>query len=286
MAELFQASIPNFLQPCNNFFLSKNDINGGDAWFSAITTELDDSPLALVFITRENKDSPWLNIEAGAFLGKLGRKKVIPILVDLKKPDYDGPLNSLQVREATDQEEMRNLLTDIDTSMEYNIPPKIIDHAFSTFYQQFSDKISEEINNNNKKSKVNTRDSARSQEHKINEILLYTRSISQRLDNISSDSQNSQHAFLTNEITNDEMQNRRIIYSICSELRRLQVEFNPSQIENPRPNFYTVTIKESSIPATIDKREILYRLRRLERRFSTHISVSITDPDNDDLPEL
>ena len=113
IADLFRDWLPKVIQECRDPFMS-TETSKGEAWFTSITGALEAAKVGVVFITGANQHEPWLNFESGALLTKLNKQKLYPVLVGLKKADYDGPLTNLQLTEFDDKEDMRRFLQDLN----------------------------------------------------------------------------------------------------------------------------------------------------------------------------
>lgn len=78
-------------------FKSDQDIFFGEGWFNRIKNEVNESDIAIVLITKENLNIPWLNFEIGAFASKIGEKNIIPVLCDITSSDLSNhPVSNLQ----------------------------------------------------------------------------------------------------------------------------------------------------------------------------------------------
>lgn len=60
---------------------------------------LQSSLFGVFCVTKENIDSPWLLFEAGAIGRSLNAGRVVPILLDMKQSELDGPLAQFQAIE-------------------------------------------------------------------------------------------------------------------------------------------------------------------------------------------
>ena len=52
---------------------------------------------AVPCVTSENVDSPWLNFEAGLLASRLGRDRILPLLIGLSLSHLRGPLGQFQL---------------------------------------------------------------------------------------------------------------------------------------------------------------------------------------------
>ncbi|MBG6190507.1 hypothetical protein IWX64_001447 [Arthrobacter sp. CAN_A212] len=135
VAEQFAQWLPIVIQECSNPFIS-TDIEKGEPWFETITSNLKETDLGLVFITAENKDATWLNFEAGAMLNKFGKSGVCPVLVGLKKENYDGPMKNLQLVEVEDRDDMFRLLQTVNARCDKRLEVAVLKRAFQSFWSE------------------------------------------------------------------------------------------------------------------------------------------------------
>lgn len=77
-------------------FLSDADLAAGVRFLAAINSNLSDSDLGIVIITRSNKNAPWLLFEAGSLAARSTAGNVIPLLVDLERNELEAPINQFQ----------------------------------------------------------------------------------------------------------------------------------------------------------------------------------------------
>jgi TIR domain len=84
-------------------FVSSVDIGPGSRWQSRIEAELALADFGLVCVTLENQASPWLNFEAGALSSALANHRVVPLAVDLRPGQINGPLSQFQAQTLSRQ---------------------------------------------------------------------------------------------------------------------------------------------------------------------------------------
>lgn len=105
-----------------NTFISKSDIQKGGNWFNGVTENLENADYAIVCLTRENLDSPWLNFEAGFLSHSTKIKsdkvvKVVPFLFGLKLENLQNhPLTQLQVTEY-DKDDIKQMVKHLNSYM-------------------------------------------------------------------------------------------------------------------------------------------------------------------------
>jgi len=75
-------------------FMSEEDITAGSNWFQVIKDELESSDCAIICITKDNINAPWINFEGGAIAMQHKETHVIPFLIDTDLNNYDGPFKN------------------------------------------------------------------------------------------------------------------------------------------------------------------------------------------------
>jgi hypothetical protein len=99
--------------------------------------------MAIIFVTPEAADSPWLLFEAGVLFEKLGPGFVCPYLVDLVPSDLNGPLGHLQITEAS-KEDTGRLIRTINRALgERARPEKQLDDSFDMAWPYLESQLRE-----------------------------------------------------------------------------------------------------------------------------------------------
>ena len=70
--------LPSVIQALKPYISS--DIDKGARWSPDISEELENSSFGILCVTKESKDAPWLNFEAGALSKFVKRSRVAPFL--------------------------------------------------------------------------------------------------------------------------------------------------------------------------------------------------------------
>jgi TIR domain len=169
VAEAFAVWLPTVIQECRTPFVS-SDLAKGEAWFQAITLELSDSKIGVAFITNENHASPWLHFEGGAMLTELQTQSICPVVVDLTKADYDGPLKNLQLTDLSDGADFFKLLKTINSACDHPLDPQVLRDTFDLRWPN----LEEQVTAARASSEDETPDAPkvqRTQDEKIDEIL-------------------------------------------------------------------------------------------------------------------
>lgn len=96
--------------------MSEEDIETGTRWGLELARQLETTKIAVVCVTPENMDSPWLNFEAGAVAKAVEKAFVCPYLFHLEKSDLRGPLAQFQAAK-TNQEDTLALVYTINKAL-------------------------------------------------------------------------------------------------------------------------------------------------------------------------
>lgn len=114
LAEALKEIIP-FIVPVAEAYVSSSDIDKGSRWAVDIAKELQDSSFGILCLTKENQNAPWILFEAGALGKSMDKARVVPVLLDLKKSEIDGPLLQFQAADFS-EEEIRKVVSAINES--------------------------------------------------------------------------------------------------------------------------------------------------------------------------
>lgn len=125
-------------------FMSTNSLAKGTRWSPEIAKKLEETSEAIVCVTTENRDAPWLNFEAGA-LAKATGSRVRPLLIDLSPSDLNNPLSEFQLTSATDKEDVRRLLESINENCNRSLSNDILDATFEREWPALEAKVNEVI---------------------------------------------------------------------------------------------------------------------------------------------
>jgi hypothetical protein len=108
-AQLFYGWLPRVIQSLRPY-MSSVDIDKGARWSSDIAVQLEDTHYGILFVTKGNVASPWLNFEAGALSKSPVVSRVSPFLFDVSTVDLiNGPLTQFQATKNT-REDIKQLV--------------------------------------------------------------------------------------------------------------------------------------------------------------------------------
>lgn len=146
IATEFHDWIPFVLQDVDPF-MSSEDIDLGMGWNDLINSQLNEAELGIIFVTRENMNSPWLNFESGALSKSFsGTNKVIPIVFDDDKKavlfNQYSPLKQFQSVLSPDRDGIKSLITTLNSEIERQLTKERLDSTFDKFYPDLEKKLS------------------------------------------------------------------------------------------------------------------------------------------------
>lgn len=116
VAKALKDWLPNVIQAVE-VFLSSEDIAKGSQWFHELGKVLDESSFGILCLTRQNLGAPWVLYEAGALGKHFGQARVVPLLIDLKMPDLEGPLAQFNAAEL-EKDEIAKLVSAINAHLQ------------------------------------------------------------------------------------------------------------------------------------------------------------------------
>jgi len=125
-------------------WMSENDILKGKPWFEELTKALNSIVFAIVCVTRENTNSPWMLWEAG-FLSSasgLGDRHIVPLAIGLKKESLGGPLSVYQAVD-TSREDFLRLVKRINEAVDKDkrIEPDVLESTFRYIWPELDKKL-------------------------------------------------------------------------------------------------------------------------------------------------
>lgn len=213
IAEVFYTWLPSVLQNVRPY-LSAEDIDKGEKWMNNISNNLGDTSVGLVFVTKENVASPWINYETGALSNSLKAANVCPILINLKKGEVDSrnPLFHYQATAVNEKEDILKLLKTINNQQgELTISDealkKVFEWAWPTLQQEVEVILKKAEKNSDIESKMKEKDDI----SPMDEILALLRSMKKEQQMSSENEYRSkkmmaQHQMLLGE--NEKLQSR------------------------------------------------------------------------------
>lgn len=167
-------------------WLSSRSIDRGALWFSEITTELADTTIGIICLTKENKDKPWILFESGALAKGLNSSRVCTFLIDLEPADLENPLAQFNHTIYT-KHSLQQLLNTINSLSEIPLKPSILEKVFEKYWPEFEMRFNAILTEDPPKAS-NTK---RTQGDILSEILTTIRGLDKRMLNVEEKTQQS-----------------------------------------------------------------------------------------------
>jgi hypothetical protein len=114
-------------------WISGRDINPGQRWALALGHELAQSDFAIICLTSENRQSPWILFEAGAVARSL-EARVVPLLFGITAGDLDGPLAQFQSLQVDDEPGIKRLVSALYDSSRSGLETRQRDLVFARLW--------------------------------------------------------------------------------------------------------------------------------------------------------
>jgi len=166
-------------------WVSSKDIDKGTLWFNEINSQLKDTAVGIVFLTKENKNNPWILFEAGALAKGLSSNKVCTFLIDLTPADLESPLSQFN-HTMPNKDSVKGLLLTINKELgDSKLDNNILDKIFETYWPQLELDFNAIIKSIPLDS---SEEPERSESDILTEILYTTRTMDKRIRNLESNS--------------------------------------------------------------------------------------------------
>ena len=139
-AALFSKWFPSVIQPVT-IIVSAVEDNKGNAWFKKLMYQVSRTDYAIICLSPDNLNSPWLLFEAGAIANRLDQSKVCKLLIgDLTEKDINPPFLNFKSTVLKDKEDMRKLVQKINQMHETRIlSSNTLNHRFEGGWQKLED---------------------------------------------------------------------------------------------------------------------------------------------------
>jgi len=130
--------LPMVVQQVDAWISSRN-IDPGRRWALVLGRELEQSDFAVICLTPENRNSPWILFEAGAVARSLAAR-VVPLLFEIDASTLDGPLAQFQSVPA-DEAGIRKLVGTLFDSGSSKLEIRQRDAVFDKLWPIFQDRL-------------------------------------------------------------------------------------------------------------------------------------------------
>lgn len=139
LANALREYLPLVIQSIQPWF-SPDDIDKGGRWLQDLSTQLQKQSVAIVCVTPESANSPWLLFEAGALSKALEASWVCPVLLGMEPSEVKGPLAQFQFTRVN-KEDVRKLLGTLNKRLETPLADAQIDRLHDVLWGDFQKKI-------------------------------------------------------------------------------------------------------------------------------------------------
>ena len=133
--------LPLVIQSVKPWF-SPEDIDKGARWLADLNTQLEKQSIAVICVTPESLNAPWLLFETGALSKALESSWVCPVLYGMEPTDIQGPLAQFQATRAT-KEDMRRLLSTVNKRLDSPLLDQHLDTLHDLLWPQLAAKFEE-----------------------------------------------------------------------------------------------------------------------------------------------
>lgn len=133
LAERLYEWLPDVVQAVDPW-LSEHDIEAGAQWTPELMARLQTVKFAIMCVTNENKEKPWLNFEAGLAAKAIATNRVCPVLLDVTQADITGPLTLFQMKTVRSRDDMLHLVLTINNNLEKPRTEAKVQVAFDKFW--------------------------------------------------------------------------------------------------------------------------------------------------------
>lgn len=141
VAEALRYWLPKVIQALEPW-MSADDIEKGTRWRSGIATELEQSSVGIICLTRENLDSTWIHFEAGALSKQQQNTYVCTLLFDLEPTDIREPLAQFQATKA-EKGDLRKLIFTINNTLgDVKLPESELAESFDIWWTKLHSLLS------------------------------------------------------------------------------------------------------------------------------------------------
>jgi len=140
VADALRYWLPKVIQALEPW-MSADDIEKGTRWRSGLASELEQSSIGIICLTRENLDSTWIHFEAGALSKQQQNTYVCTLLFELEPIDVREPLAQFQHTRAT-KDDLRKLISTINSALgESKLPDSELSESFEVWWPKLETRL-------------------------------------------------------------------------------------------------------------------------------------------------
>jgi TIR domain-containing protein len=140
VADALRYWLPKVIQALEPW-MSADDIEKGTRWRSGLASELEQSSIGIICLTRENLDSTWIHFEAGALSKQQQNTYVCTLLFDLEPTDVREPLAQFQHTRAI-KDDLRRLISTINNTLnDLKLPESELSETFEMWWPKLEERL-------------------------------------------------------------------------------------------------------------------------------------------------
>jgi hypothetical protein len=140
VADALRYWLPKVIQALEPW-MSADDIEKGTRWRSGLASELEQSSVGIICLTRENLDSTWIHFEAGALSKQQQNTYVCTLIFDLEPTDVREPLAQFQATRAT-KDDLRKLIFTINNTLgDSKLPESELGESFEVWWAKLEQRL-------------------------------------------------------------------------------------------------------------------------------------------------
>jgi hypothetical protein len=140
VADALRYWLPKVIQALEPW-MSADDIEKGTRWRSGLASELEQSSVGIICLTRENLDSTWIHFEAGALSRQQDNTYVCTLLFGLEPTDVREPLAQFQ-HTRTQKDDVRKLISTINNTLgDSKLPESELGETFEVWWPKLEGRL-------------------------------------------------------------------------------------------------------------------------------------------------
>jgi hypothetical protein len=140
LAEVLRFWFPRALHFTKPFF-SQIDIAKGIMSISKLSTELEESNVGIICLTKDNVDKPWILHEVTALSKNSVKANICILLFDLDFKDLTGPLAMFQATKFDKNDFKRLFVTINDKGGEFKLEAEVLNDVFEAWWPKLEIRI-------------------------------------------------------------------------------------------------------------------------------------------------
>jgi hypothetical protein len=161
-------------------FTTADDIDKGSRWSTVLRQELESVDTAIICLTPESLNSPWLAFEAGAILTRLGPSHIFVLAAGLSVADVSGPLAAFQIS-PVDRSSCQRLFEQLNRGSEPVLSESVLSRLFEAMWPSFDTQLQSLLSGSERESKAVT---ARPDRDLLEELVVEVRQLKKRMSEI------------------------------------------------------------------------------------------------------